>query len=114
MKRFGEVIKVKPEKFEEYKNFITRSGRALSRNKKKQICRILQFFYRDGYLFKYFEYVGDNYEEDMKKLAADEENKDGLHLQIRVRNRSKQQENRSGGLRWKTFFIFYKKEGIRL
>ena len=64
MKRFGEVIKVKPEKFEEYKKLHNEIWPSI--------------------------------------------------LQIRVRNRSKQQENRSGGLRWKTFFIFYKKEGIRL
>lgn len=74
MKRFGEVIKVKPEKFEEYKKLHNEIWPSIVQKQKKQICRILQFLPR-WLSFKYFEYVGDNYEEDMKKLAADEENK---------------------------------------
>ena len=75
MKRFGEVIKVKPEKFEEYKKLHKEIWPSIVQKQKEANMQNFTIFYRDGYLFKYFEYVGDNYEEDMKKLAADEENK---------------------------------------
>ena len=73
MKRFGEVIKVKPEKFEEYKKLHNEIWPSIVQKQKEANMQNFTIFYRDGYLFKYFEYVGDNYEEDMKKLAADEE-----------------------------------------
>ena len=114
MKRFGEVIKVKPEKFEEYKKLHNEIWPSIVQKQKEANMQNFTIFYRDGYLFKYFEYVGDNYEEDMQQLAADEENNRGLPFTDPGQEPSKQQENRSGGLRWKTFFIFYKKEGIRL
>ena len=36
-------------------------------------CNIRNYsiFYRDGYLFSYLEYVGDDFEADMAKMAAD-------------------------------------------
>ena len=40
MKRFGEVIKVKPEKFEEYKKLHNEIWPSIV----QKICRILQFF----------------------------------------------------------------------
>ena len=36
--------------------------------------------YRDGYLFKYFEYTGDDYEADMQVLAEDEEHQRWLEF----------------------------------
>ena len=74
MKRFGEVIKVKPEKFEEYKKLHNEIWPSIVQKQKEANMQNFTIFYRDGYLFKYFEYAGDHYEEDMKKLAADEEN----------------------------------------
>ncbi|WP_304943502.1 L-rhamnose mutarotase [Vallitalea guaymasensis] len=71
MKRYGSVIKVRSEKLDEYKK--------LHRNvwpdvlKKIKECNIDNYsiYYKDGYLFSYYEYTGDNYEEDMAKMAAD-------------------------------------------
>lgn len=75
MKRFGEVIKIKPEKLEEYKKLHNEIWPNIVKKQKEANMQNFTIFYRDGYLFKYFEYVGDNYEEDMRKLAMDEENK---------------------------------------
>ena len=38
-------------------------------------CNIRNYsiYYRDGYLFSYFEYVGEDYEADMAKMKADPE-----------------------------------------
>jgi len=33
--------------------------------------RNYSIYYKDGYLFSYFEYVGDDFEADMAKMAAD-------------------------------------------
>ena len=74
MRRFGEVIKVKPEKYEEYRKLHDNIWPGIVGKTRAVHIRNFTIFYRDGYLFKYFEYTGDNYEEDMKKLTEDEEN----------------------------------------
>lgn len=74
MIRCGEVIKVKPEKYEEYRFLHDNVWPGIVEKIHKAGMQNFTIFYRDGYLFKYFEYVGDDYEADMEKLAADEEN----------------------------------------
>ena len=65
------VIKVKPEKLEEYKKL----HRAVWPRVLDTIgdCNIRNYsiYHRDGWLFSYFEYVGDDFEADMAKMAAD-------------------------------------------
>jgi L-rhamnose mutarotase len=69
MKRFGQIIGIKPEKFQEYAqahasvwpevlDMITR-------------CNIKNYsiFHHDSTLFAYFEYHGDDFEADMQKMA---------------------------------------------
>ncbi|WOO42706.1 L-rhamnose mutarotase [Rubellicoccus peritrichatus] len=77
MKRYGCVIGVKEEKLEEYLELHRNVWPAVE--DKMHECNIRNFtiFLRrlpDGkpYLFCYFEYVGENYEADMAKNAADE------------------------------------------
>jgi L-rhamnose mutarotase len=71
MKRFGDIIKVKAEKLEEYKALHAKAWPGVL--KMITDCNIKNYsiFYRDGFLFSYFEYHGDDYEADMKKMAAD-------------------------------------------
>ena len=73
MKRYGSVIRVKPEKLDEYK----RLHAAVWPGVLKMIynCNIRNYsiYYRDGFLFSYFEYIGDNYEADMAEMAKDPE-----------------------------------------
>jgi len=71
LKRYGMVIKVKPEKLEEYKKLHQNVWPGVLKTIKECNIRNYSIFYKDGYLFSYFEYVGDNYEEDMKKMAQD-------------------------------------------
>ncbi|TCP29645.1 L-rhamnose mutarotase [Scopulibacillus darangshiensis] len=73
--RLGSVIKVKPEKLEEYKR--------LHRNvwpdvlKTIKACHISNYsiYYKDGFLFSYYEYKGNDYHQDMAKMAADPKTK---------------------------------------
>ncbi len=71
MKRYGMVIRVRPEKLEEYKKLHANPWPEVLKTIKECNIQNYSIFYHDGYLFSYFEYTGDNYEEDMKKMAAD-------------------------------------------
>jgi L-rhamnose mutarotase len=66
------VIKVRPEKFQQYK----RLHAAVWPDVLKKIaeCNIRNYsiYHKDGYLFSYFEYVGDDFDADMARMAADE------------------------------------------
>ena len=70
-KRYGTVIKVRPEKLAEYKAYhadIWPEIRGMI-----HACNIRNYsiYHKDGFLFSYFEYVGDDYDADMAKMAAD-------------------------------------------
>ena len=71
MKRYGMVIKVKPEKTEAYKKL----HEAVWPDVLKMIgeCNIRNYsiYLKDGFLFSYFEYTGNDYNADMEKMAAD-------------------------------------------
>ncbi|MBX3053845.1 MAG: L-rhamnose mutarotase [Caldilineaceae bacterium] len=71
MQRYGMIIKVKPEWEESYKQIHAHTWTGVL----EQItaCHIQNYsiFLRDGYLFSYFEYVGDDFGADMAKMAAD-------------------------------------------
>lgn len=69
--RYGSVIKVKPEKLDDYKALHANPWPGV--NKKIKECNIRNYsiYYRDGYLFSYFEYTGKDFEADMQKMAAD-------------------------------------------
>lgn len=73
MKRFGQTIRLKPDKAEEY----IRHHAAVWPGVLKMIkqCNISRYsiFFKDNMLFAYFEYTGDDYNRDMEKMAADEE-----------------------------------------
>jgi L-rhamnose mutarotase len=71
MRRYGHVIKVKPEKLEEYKRLHAAVWPDVLKMIRECNIRNYSIFYRDGYLFSYFEYIGDDYEADMAKMAAD-------------------------------------------
>ena len=71
MKRYGMVIKVRPEKLDEYKRLHANAWAGVLKTIRDCNIRNSSIYYKDGYLFSYYEYVGDNYEADMAKMAAD-------------------------------------------
>nr|NQU94347.1 L-rhamnose mutarotase [Bacteroidota bacterium] len=73
MKRFTQLINVKPEKLEVYKKLHANPWPCVI--KKIKECNIRNYTISltpDYQLFAYFEYTGENFEQDMKKMAADE------------------------------------------
>ena len=76
MKRYGTVIKVRPEKFEEYKRLHAQVWPDVLQMIKE--CNIRNYsiylaeMEKDEYcLFSYFEYTGNDFEKDMEKMKAD-------------------------------------------
>lgn len=71
MKRYGMVIGVQPGQLDEYK----RLHAAVWPDVLKMIgeCNIRNYsiYHRDGLLFSYFEYHGEDFDADMAKMAAD-------------------------------------------
>ncbi|MDX1283632.1 MAG: L-rhamnose mutarotase [Draconibacterium sp.] len=71
IKRYGWVIKVKPEKLEYYKDLHANPWPEVNAMLKECNIQNYSIYYRDGLLFSYLEYTGDNFDADMKKMAAD-------------------------------------------
>lgn len=71
MKRYGQIIGVKPEHFEEYKKYHAAVWPEVL--KMITLCNIRNYsiFHKDNQLFAYFEYHGTDFAADMAKMAAD-------------------------------------------
>ena len=71
MRRFGQIIRVRPEKEAYYRELHANAWKGVL----DQItqCNITNYsiFLRDGFLFAYFEYIGDDFDADMQKMADD-------------------------------------------
>jgi len=70
MKRYGMVIKVKPEKLVEYLDLHANPWPGVL--KMIHACNIRNYsiYLKDDFLFSYFEYVGDDFTADMARMAA--------------------------------------------
>lgn len=97
MKRVGQLIRVKPDKIEEYKEYHKAIWPAVAEMITK--CNITNYsiYHYDGLLFSYFEYVGTDYEADMAKMAADETTQKWWAVQMPLQ---KPYEKRAEGEWW--------------
>ena len=71
MKRYGQVIGVKQETFDEYVRYHADVWPDILKMIYECNIRNYSIFHKDGTLFAYFEYIGDDFEADMAKMAAD-------------------------------------------
>lgn len=71
MQRFGSVIRVREEMLTRYKELHANPWPEVEKTIKDCNIQNYSIYYWKGYLFSYYEYVGDDYESDMKKMAAD-------------------------------------------
>ena len=71
MQRYGQIIRVRPEKEAYYRELHANAWEGILA--KITDCNIKNYsiFLRDGFLFAYFEYVGNDFDADMKKMADD-------------------------------------------
>ncbi|MBN2073464.1 MAG: L-rhamnose mutarotase [Actinobacteria bacterium] len=70
MKRYGSVLKLRPEKLEEYRELHDNIWPEAAEIIRQCNIRNYSIYYKDGFLFAYFEYIGENFEADMEKMAA--------------------------------------------
>ena len=71
MKRIGEIIRVKPEGKEAYIRWHANPLPGVNEMIKECNIQNYSIYSRGDYLFAYYEYVGDDFEGDMAKMAAD-------------------------------------------
>lgn len=69
--RYGQIIQVKPEHEAKYKELHANPWPEVLDMIKACNIENYTIFLRDGYLFSYYEYTGDDYQADMDKMAAD-------------------------------------------
>jgi L-rhamnose mutarotase len=71
MKRYGQLIGVKPEHFERYKKYHAAVWPEVLAMITKCNIRNYSIFHREGQLFAYFEYTGTDFAADMARMAED-------------------------------------------
>lgn len=71
VRRYGSVIKVKPEMLDRYKKLHADPWPGVLEQLSKSNIRNYSIYLKDNYLFSYFEYVGNDFESDMAKMAED-------------------------------------------
>jgi L-rhamnose mutarotase len=69
--RYGMVIRVRPERLEEYKRYHEAVWPGVLERISASNIRNYTIFHHDSVLFSTFEYWGDDYDADMKLMATD-------------------------------------------
>ena len=71
MKRFGQIIGIRPERIEEYRVYHARVWPEVLETIRACNIRNYSIFLKGDLLFAYFEYIGEDFAADMAKMAAD-------------------------------------------
>lgn len=69
MQRHGQVIRLKPGMLDEYVCYHAAVWPEVADRIHECNIRRYSIYHHDGYLFAYFEYVGDDFDADMAKMA---------------------------------------------
>lgn len=80
VQRFGSVVRLRPEKEAEYVRMHAEVWPEVLRQIAASGIRNYTIFLRDGLLFSYYEYVGDDHARDMAAMAADPVTQDWWRL----------------------------------
>jgi len=70
--RYASVIRLRPEMEQEYRRLHLNIWPAVAERIQRSGMRNYSIFLRDGFLFSYFEYVGEDFAADMAAMAQDE------------------------------------------
>ena len=71
VQRFASVIRLRPEKEAEYRALHADAWPGVLAKLREVHVRNYSIYLRDGILFSYLEYDGDDYDADMAAMAAD-------------------------------------------
>ncbi|MEO0560975.1 MAG: L-rhamnose mutarotase [Chloroflexota bacterium] len=72
VRRFGQVIGIKPEHIEEYEKLHAETWPGVLAMIEECNIRNYSIYRYNNMLFAYMEYIGDDFEADMAKMSADE------------------------------------------
>jgi L-rhamnose mutarotase len=97
MKRFGQIIGLKPECYEEYKKYHAGVWPEVLETIRECNIRNYSIFHKDRQLFAYFEYIGNDFEADMAKMAAHPKTQEWWSI---MEPMQQPVENRNEGERW--------------
>ena len=71
MRRYGMTIHLNPEEETRYRHYHSAVWPAVLNKISECNIRNYSIFLKDGVLFSYFEYIGEDFSADMAKMAAD-------------------------------------------
>ena len=71
MIRHGQLIRLKAGVLEEYKKYHAEIWPGIASMITECNIRNYSIYHKDGFLFAYFEYTGNDFDNDMAKMAAD-------------------------------------------
>lgn len=71
VRRYASIVRLRPEKEAEYRALHADAWPGVLQRLSASNIRNYSIYLRDGMLFSYLEYVGDDYEADMAAVAAD-------------------------------------------
>ncbi len=71
MTRYGQVIRLRPGKLQEYARYHASVWPEVLKMISECNIRNYSIFFKDDTLFAYFEYVGQDFDADMARMAAD-------------------------------------------
>jgi L-rhamnose mutarotase len=71
MQRHGSVLRLQPGKYDEYRRLHAAVWPAVLARITACHIRNYSIYHRDGWLFSYFEYHGEDFAADMARMAAD-------------------------------------------
>ncbi|MCF7927836.1 MAG: L-rhamnose mutarotase [Spirochaetales bacterium] len=69
VKRHGQIIGLDPDKYDEYVRYHNNIWPEVADKIKECNIRNYTIFHKDNMLFAFMEYVGDDFEADMQKMA---------------------------------------------
>ncbi len=72
MKRYGSVARIRPGGYGEYKRLHADVWPGVLDKIRQHNIRNYSIYHHDGWLFSYFEYIGEDFEADMAGMAEDE------------------------------------------
>ena len=99
MTRYGQVIRLEADRLEEYARYHAAAWPGILHMIRECNIRNYSIFHRDGLLFAYFEYVGQDFDADMARMAADPETRRWWDV---IKPMQQPLETRSDGEWWAT------------
>jgi L-rhamnose mutarotase len=71
VKRYGSIVRVRPEKYAEYQRLHAAAWPGVLQRLTASHIGNYSIYHREGWLFSYFEYSGDDFAADTAAIAAD-------------------------------------------